>query len=137
MKSTSLLGAAILLCVIVVPFALGCNTFSGVGKDIQAGGRGLGKTADRAQHHNDDRRDAGHHQTISATIERNGSISPSGRTLVPYGSDRTYKIAAYKGHHITDVLVDGRSVGAVNRYRFDDVRADHNIDVLIDGNSRR
>ena len=132
MKGINAVGAAILLCAIVGPSALRCNTFSGAGKDIQAGGRGIENAANEAHHDNDAR----HHHTITATAEKYGSISPSGNTSVRYGSDLTYKVAAYKGHHVTDVLVDGRSVGAVNHYTFNDIHANHTIDVLFDENSR-
>ncbi len=125
--------AVIVACTFASLSSLGCNTFRGAGQDIQAGGRGIENAANGARHD----KNAGHRHTITATAEPNGSISHLGSTSVRYGSDRTYKIAAYNGHHITDVMVDGRSMGAVNRYRFDNVRTNHTISVLFDKNPLR
>lgn len=131
MKGFSAVSAAILLCAIVGPSSIKCNTFKGAGQDIQAGGRGIQNVAEDAHRRDNDNR---RHHTITAFSEENGSISPSGSVRVAYGADRTYTIAAYSGHHVTDVLVDGRSVGAVNRYKFNDIQANHTIDVLFDKN---
>jgi uncharacterized repeat protein (TIGR02543 family) len=65
--------------------------------------------------------------TITASAGNNGSITPSGEISVNEGSSQTYTITANKGYHITNVLVDGASVGTVNSYTFSNVVATHTI----------
>jgi hypothetical protein len=65
--------------------------------------------------------------TITASAAAGGSITPSGDTTVPCGSDQTYDIAPAACHRIADVLVDGVSVGAVSSYTFTDVTTPHTI----------
>ena len=60
------------------------------------------------------------------TQAEGGRISPS-TTSVAKGSDKTFTIAADEGYRIADVQVDGRSVGAVDSYTFEDVTARHTI----------
>ena len=66
--------------------------------------------------------------TITASAGEGGSISPSGSVRVTRGGDRTFTITAEEGYEISDVLVDGESVGAVRTYTFEDVRAGHTIE---------
>ncbi len=56
-----------------------------------------------------------------------GSISPSGLVLVGEGSDITFTVTPDPGHHTTDVLVDGASVGPVSSYTFTNVQANHTL----------
>jgi PKD repeat protein len=65
--------------------------------------------------------------TITATAGLNGSISPSGATNVVSHFSQMFVIIPATGYYVTDVLVDGVSVGAVNAYAFTDVTADHSI----------
>lgn len=68
---------------------------------------------------------------LSAEAGQGGSITPSGTVSVPLGSDRTFLITPQSGWVIEDVLVDGRSVGPVERYTFHNVRAAHTIQALF------
>ena len=65
--------------------------------------------------------------TITAEAGEGGSISPSGRVSVTRGSDKTFTISADDGYGIADVLVDGKSVGAVSSYTIQNVPANHPI----------
>lgn len=65
--------------------------------------------------------------TITATAGSNGSITPSGAVTVTDGADQTFTITPNKGYQIANVLVDGKSVGAVSSYTFKNVTADHTI----------
>ena len=47
--------------------------------------------------------------------------------VVNYGSSQTFTIAANTGYHVTGVLVDGVSVGAISSYTFSNVQAAHTI----------
>lgn len=65
--------------------------------------------------------------TIDASAGAGGSISPSGSVTVSHGGNQTFTITANNGYHISDVKVDGVSVGAVSNYPFDNVTANHSI----------
>ena len=64
---------------------------------------------------------------IKASAGSNGTISPSGETLVYGGSNQPYIITPEPGYNIKDVKVDGVSVGKYASYAFTDIRADHTI----------
>jgi hypothetical protein len=65
--------------------------------------------------------------TLTATAGSGGSISPAGSTTVNYGASQSYTITPNTGYNISDVLVDGVSVGAVSTYSFTGVSAVHTI----------
>lgn len=66
---------------------------------------------------------------ITASAGSNGSISPAGVTSVPQGGDQTFTITPASGFQVSDVLVDGSSVGGVTTYTFSSVMASHTIAV--------
>ena len=68
---------------------------------------------------------------IEADAGRGGDISPDGRVRVRRGENQTFRITADDGWEIADVEVDGESVGAVERYTFENVRTDHTISVTF------
>ena len=65
--------------------------------------------------------------TIDATADEHGKIDPAGTITVPKGESKTFTITPDSGYYIKDVLVDGKSVGAVSMYTFKEVVADHTI----------
>lgn len=69
--------------------------------------------------------------SITATAGLNGMISPSGTAAVSYGGSITYTIMPDSGYEISDVVVDGLSVGAVNAYTFSGVTSDHTIEAYF------
>lgn len=69
---------------------------------------------------------------IDAEAGQGGEISPDGRVRVARGSDKTFIITPDEGYRIADVLVDGRSIGVVSRYTFENVRSDHTIEVIFE-----
>jgi predicted small secreted protein len=135
MKAFEGLVVGLAVCALVGIGALGCNTVKGAGRSIEKGGQGIQNAAEGAQHGNGRHESRPH--TITASAERSGSISPSGDTSVSRGSNRTFTIRANRGYHIADVLVDGKSVGARSRYRFDNVTANHTISALFTVNPSR
>lgn len=68
--------------------------------------------------------------TISVTAGTGGSITPSSSSVVK-GGNKTFTIAARKGYAISDVLVDGKSVGAVSTYTFSKVSCAHTIKAVF------
>jgi len=122
---------ALAVCAIGSIGMFGCNTFKGAGKDIQQGGRAVENAADNADH-------SGVRQhSILASADSGGSISPVGTTNVTYGSDRTYLVKANSGYRVSNVLVDGKSLGAVHRHTFDNVTTNHTISAEFVSNSSR
>ncbi len=69
--------------------------------------------------------------TITASAGTGGSISPSGSVSVREDTDKTFTITPDSGYHISDVLVDGKSVGAVTSYTFDNVQKRHTIEAIF------
>jgi len=70
---------------------------------------------------------------ITANAGAGGMIDPSGLILVDSGDDQDFIITPDAGYIVSDVLVDGESVGRVNAYTFTDVVADHTISAIFDG----
>jgi hypothetical protein len=62
---------------------------------------------------------------VFATAGTGGSVK--GAAVVNYGNSASYVITPGTGYHVTDVVVDGVSVGAVTNYNFSNVTADHTI----------
>ena len=70
--------------------------------------------------------------TIQASVNANGSITPSGKVSVREGSDQTFTITPDQGYDVADVKIDGKSIGAVRSYTFEKVKGSHTIEVEID-----
>ena len=67
-------------------------------------------------------------RVITATADEHGKIAPAAGTItVPKGKSETFTITPDSGYHIKDVLVDGKSVGAVSTYTFENVMDNHTI----------
>ncbi len=64
---------------------------------------------------------------ITATAGANGSVSPSGATLVKQGHNLTITLTPNANHHVDDVLVDSVSAGAVTSYTFSNITAAHTL----------
>ena len=67
--------------------------------------------------------------TIKATAGTGGSISPSGNVSVREGRDQTFTITPDKGYAVSNVKIDGRSIGVVKSYTFENVKRAHTIEV--------
>ena len=65
--------------------------------------------------------------TLTATAGAGGTISPAGTTTVSQGGSQSYTITPSSCYAISDVLVDGVSVGAVGSYTFNNVQANGTI----------
>lgn len=71
--------------------------------------------------------------TITATAGEGGKIDPSGTVQINDGKSKTFTITPDAGRFISDVKVDGNSVGTPTTYTFSKVTADHTIEVTFGG----
>lgn len=67
--------------------------------------------------------------TITVIAGKNGSVY--GSTIVPEGEDSTFRFFPDEGYQVADVVVNGKSVGAVSSYTFKNVRADATLTVTF------
>jgi len=136
MKTSSALVVALVVCALAGIGALACNTVKGSGRDIEKGATHV---------HNAAGQNANEHpgpHTITASAEPGGSIRPAGGTRVSRGSSQTFIATANTGYRVADLLVDGRSVGALSdlyhdnssSYTFKNVAANHVISASFDLN---
>jgi len=71
--------------------------------------------------------------TITILIsDQHGTITPSVPQSFKCGSSQTYTITANEGYHISDVMVNGTSVGAVRSYTFNEIKQDYTIQAIFD-----
>jgi len=64
---------------------------------------------------------------ITSSAGTGGTISPLGAVSVPYGGSQTFTIVEGDGYYLSDVLVDGISIGAITGYTFTNVVTSHTI----------
>lgn len=69
--------------------------------------------------------------TITPSAGANGSVSPSTAMTVEEGSGTPFTFTPNSGYVIDDVLVDGKSVGAVEYYNFSNVDHDQSVSVIF------
>ncbi len=65
--------------------------------------------------------------SLAPTAGPNGSIAPAVTQTVLNGASQVFSVTADVGYHITDVGVDGVSMGALSSYQFTNVTASHAI----------
>lgn len=65
--------------------------------------------------------------TLTATADQGGSISPDGKVRVNRNRSQSFTITPNEDYKIADVLVDGKSLGAVTSYEFKKVTKAHTI----------
>ena len=65
--------------------------------------------------------------TITASAGAGGAINPAGAVIVNCNTDQAFTITLDSCHTLTDVLVDGSSMGAVSSYTFTSVTGPHTI----------
>ena len=69
--------------------------------------------------------------TIKTTAGVGGSISPSGSVSVREGRDQTFTITPDKSYAVSNVKIDGKSIGTVKSYTFENVSRTHTIEVIF------
>jgi hypothetical protein len=65
--------------------------------------------------------------TITAAAGTHGAISPTGTTLVPFGSNQTFTVAPDSGYEIDSLFVDSLALGPAPTYQFANVTRNHSI----------
>ena len=68
---------------------------------------------------------------ITVTAPENATVAPNGTVKVKRDREQTFIIEAKKGYEIEDVLVDGKSVGAIDEYTFKKVREHHTLEIKV------
>ncbi|MBO5256241.1 MAG: hypothetical protein J6C42_01905, partial [Clostridia bacterium] len=69
---------------------------------------------------------------ITASAGKGGTISPEGRFMMNYFGEKTYTFTPDDGMEITDVLVNGKSIGVVDSYTFKNITSNCTIKVLFE-----
>jgi len=70
--------------------------------------------------------------TITASASAGGTITPSGTVNVNYGDSKTFTITPNSGYKISNVKVDGGSVGSVSSYPFQNIISSHTIEATFE-----
>jgi predicted ester cyclase len=65
--------------------------------------------------------------TITASAGANGTVTPSGATVVAQGSSQLYNITPNSGYNIATLVVDGSSIATSTTYTFNNVQQNHTI----------
>ncbi len=68
---------------------------------------------------------------MTSTAGSGGTITPAVSAPVPEGSNVSYTITPNAGYYISDVKIDGVSIGAVPIYAFTNVQANHKIEAFF------
>ncbi len=69
---------------------------------------------------------------ITSASNTGGTVSPSGKTTVNYGSDLYFEFTPDYGFRIKDVMVDNVSKGKISSFVFGDITGDHSISVIYE-----
>ncbi len=73
------------------------------------------------------KREARTYKLVSGIANEGGSIVPSGDFVVQEGGSVTYQIVPQSGYNVKSVTVDGKNIGAVVSYTFNNIGQGHTI----------
>ncbi|MFA5104310.1 MAG: fibronectin type III domain-containing protein [Candidatus Margulisiibacteriota bacterium] len=73
--------------------------------------------------------------SITATYGTHGSITPSGQVCVIPGGNKTFAITPESGYHISDLRVNGTSVGTPPSYSLNNINSSQTVEALFAVNS--
>ncbi|HGJ64536.1 TPA: hypothetical protein ENS27_04005 [bacterium] len=71
---------------------------------------------------------------INAFADDNGKIEPNGDVIVGCNEDQLFAITPNDCYRVKDVLVDGKSIGVVEFYKFTAVNESHTISAIFEKN---
>lgn len=147
MKTLTRLIVPLAICAVTGIGANGCNTFRGAGQDIQAGGQAIENSANNADNARSSRTVQNAQANRATPVNRQhaiitksdfgGSINPADSINVPYGGMQTFTIEPYAGYRVSNVFVDGKSVGPLGSYTFKHVTSFHTISAQFDSITER
>jgi len=69
--------------------------------------------------------------TLTAVAGEGGKITPEGDLLIAFGASRTFRFIPDEGYEVADVLVNGKSVGAVSKYVLKTASRDTTVEVIF------
>jgi hypothetical protein len=69
---------------------------------------------------------------VTVDCGEGGKVDTSDRFLIAYGSSRTIKITADEGFKVADVLVNGKSAGAVEKYTIKGAAQNYTVSVIFE-----
>lgn len=69
--------------------------------------------------------------TLTASAGAHGSVSPAGSVSVAEGGSQVFAISPEAGYAVSDVLVDGSSVGSRASYSFNNVSSNHTLSAVF------
>jgi uncharacterized secreted protein with C-terminal beta-propeller domain len=69
--------------------------------------------------------------TILVRAGRHGSMAPSGMIKVNHGKDQAFAIMPDQGFEISDVKIDGKTIGPVSTYTFTNITRNHTIQAVF------
>jgi len=72
---------------------------------------------------------------VIASAGMGGTISPSGTSTVDFGGSKSFTITPSYGYKISNVKVDGKSIGPVSLYTFTNITSDHTIEATFEKKS--
>ena len=70
--------------------------------------------------------------TITVEEDEGADVTPDGTVKVPSGGDKEFIIDAEDGYIVVDVIVDGESIGVVDKYEFENVKENHTLEVKVE-----
>ncbi len=73
------------------------------------------------------KKNANTYKILSGIATVGGSITPSGDYVITEGGSVTYNIVPQADYNISAVVVDGKNIGAVSSYTFNNVKGAHTI----------
>jgi len=76
--------------------------------------------------------DAKTYKLVSGIANAGGAIVPSGDYVVPEGASLTYNVVPQADYNISAVIIDGKNIGAVSSYTFNNIRGGHTITVSFE-----
>ena len=69
--------------------------------------------------------------TVTVSYGDGGSVFPNGSNRLKEGSSRFYTITPNAGFIVSDVKVNGTSIGAVSGYRISNIQEDTSLEVIF------
>ena len=65
--------------------------------------------------------------TVDVNASPNGTIAPSGKITVKHGASLTLKLTPDTGYHVDSIIIDGKSMGAMQSYTLNNVTSNYSI----------